>query len=405
MKTPLLRPLWSHLPHPAGAPHTASPFVSTSISPRPRTADLRIRSTWVGGVAIVVGDALICGMAVVASTTLADRGATATALLPPPFAGPVGWQAWATALLVPMLLATCYLCGHYRQRPRPGVEALQLAAATAAVALAVNLLIAATAAQVLSLPGQLIWAVCLSALLLERWLLDLTWHRLTMGSAATAVAGGAVSAKSWAPGAASPGRVAKRTLDMAVAVLALLCLSPLLLAIALLVKTDGGPALFAHGRIGQHGRRFRCLKFRTMGVDAERRLQDLLAADPAAAAEWAATQKLTADPRVTDIGAVLRKTSLDELPQLLNVLRGEMSLVGPRPIVAAEVSRYGDSIACYYAVQPGVTGLWQVSGRSETTYAYRVQLDAAYVRNWSFWRDLAILLKTLPAVLARRGAV
>jgi undecaprenyl-phosphate galactose phosphotransferase len=142
-----------------------------------------------------------------------------------------------------------------------------------------------------------------------------------------------------------------------------------------------------------------------MVIDAELRLQQLLATDPAAAAEWAATQKLTADPRVTGIGTVLRRTSLDELPQLLNVLRGQMSLVGPRPIVAAEVSRYGDNIASYYAVRPGVTGLWQVSGRSETSYARRVQLDTTYVRNWSFWQDLAILLRTIPAVLARRGAV
>ena len=201
------------------------------------------------------------------------------------------------------------------------------------------------------------------------------------------------------------GLVAKRTLDLIVAILALICVSPLLLAIAILVKLDGGPALYGHMRIGQGGRRFRCLKFRTMVIDADRRLQDLLATDPAAAAEWAATQKLTADPRVTGIGAVLRCTSIDELPQLLNVLRGEMSLVGPRPIVDAEVPRYADDIAFYYAVRPGVTGLWQISGRSETTYARRVQLDTAYVRNWSFWQDLAILAKTVPAVLARRGAV
>ena len=224
------------------------------------------------------------------------------------------------------------------------------------------------------------------------------------GPAGSAMASGTGIARP-ARRATSLSRVAKRTLDLAIAALVLAGLSPLLLAIAMLVRSDGGPVLFGHNRLGQGGRRFRCLKFRTMVSDAEFRLQALLAADPAAAAEWAATQKLSHDPRVTGIGAVLRKTSLDELPQLLNVLRGEMSLVGPRPIVAAEVPRYGDDIACYFAVPPGVTGLWQVSGRSDTTYARRVQLDVAYVRHWSFWRDVAILLKTIPAVLAHRGAV
>src|SRR5579871_1252538 len=174
-------------------------------------------------------------------------------------------------------------------------------------------------------------------------------------------------------GARSRRRIAKRALDIAVALLALINLSPLLLAIAILIKTDGGPALYGHPRLSRGGRQFRCMKFRTMVIDSDHQLQELLAKDPAAAAEWAATQKLTADPRVTPIGAVLRGTSLDELPQLLNVLRGEMSLVGPRPIVEAEVPRYGDNIAYYFAMQPGVTGLWQVSGRSETTYARRVQ--------------------------------
>lgn len=233
--------------------------------------------------------------------------------------------------------------------------------------------------------------------------LDLAWHRRAVGL--TSVPDAARTAAPPVQGVASAGRFAKRALDVTVAVMALVGLSPLLLAIAMLVRKDGGPALFGHSRIGQGGQRFHCFKFRSMVIDAESRLQALLAADPAAAEEWAATQKLTHDPRVTGIGKVLRKTSLDELPQLLNVLRGQMSLVGPRPIVAAEVPRYGDDIAAYYAVPPGVTGLWQVSGRSETTYAYRVQLDVTYVRNWSFRRDLVILLKTIPAVLARRGAV
>lgn len=205
---------------------------------------------------------------------------------------------------------------------------------------------------------------------------------------------------------ASPiGRGIKLSMDFAIAALALIALSPLLLAIAVYVKCDGGPALYAQTRIGRDGRHFRCWKFRTMVVDAEQKLQAMLASDPAAAAEWAETQKLTVDPRVTGIGAVLRRTSLDELPQLLNVLHCDMSLVGPRPITDAEVERYADHIVSYFAVRPGVTGLWQVSGRSATTYARRIQLDVRYVRSWSLLQDLSILLRTIPAVLLRRGAV
>jgi len=203
----------------------------------------------------------------------------------------------------------------------------------------------------------------------------------------------------------SPGHAIKVGVDFIIAALALLLLSPLLLAIAIHVRSDGGPALYAQTRIGRDGKRFRCLKFRTMVVGAEQKLQEILASNPAAAAEWAATQKLTADPRVNLIGAFLRKTSLDELPQLLNVLRGEMSLVGPRPIVEAEIARYANDIVFYQSVRPGMTGLWQVSGRSDTTYARRVQLDVDYVRHWSLLKDLAILVWTIPAVLAHRGAV
>jgi Undecaprenyl-phosphate galactose phosphotransferase WbaP len=201
------------------------------------------------------------------------------------------------------------------------------------------------------------------------------------------------------------GRVMKVGLEFLIAVLALVFLSPLLLAVAAFVRADGGPVFYGQTRIGRGGRRFRCLKFRTMAIDAEPQLQALLASDPVAAREWAETQKLTSDPRVTGIGALLRRTSLDELPQLLNVLRGEMSLVGPRPIIDDEVERYAADIATYCAVRPGLTGLWQVSGRSQTSYARRVQLDVSYVRNWSLLRDLSILLKTVPAVLLRRGAV
>jgi undecaprenyl-phosphate galactose phosphotransferase len=202
-----------------------------------------------------------------------------------------------------------------------------------------------------------------------------------------------------------PGaRAIKPLFDGLVALLMVLVLAPVLAVIAIAIKRDGGPVFFAHPRMGYEGRRFGCLKFRTMVMNADQVLRETLARDPRAAAEWAATQKLRRDPRVTAVGRLLRKTSLDELPQLFNVLRGDMSLVGPRPIVEREVARYGDDIAYYYCVRPGLTGLWQVSGRNDTSYGRKVQLDASYVRNWSFLNDLVILLKTVPAVLFQRGA-
>jgi Undecaprenyl-phosphate galactose phosphotransferase WbaP len=199
-------------------------------------------------------------------------------------------------------------------------------------------------------------------------------------------------------------RIVKAAIDMtAAALLILLCL-PVLVTLYLVCRLDGGPAFFAHPRIGAKGRQFKCLKFRTMVVDADAALQRALAADPALAAQWELTRKLPVDPRVTRIGRFLRKTSLDELPQLFNVLRLEMSLVGPRPIVQAEVPFYGEHIAEYYATRPGMTGMWQVSGRSATSYARRVQLDVWYVNNWSIWHDFAVLLKTIPVVFGRHGA-
>ena len=199
-------------------------------------------------------------------------------------------------------------------------------------------------------------------------------------------------------------RAGKVALDLFVASLVLLAILPVLVVVYALVRLDGGPAIFGHMRIGRDGRPFRCLKFRTMAVNADSILAELLARDPQAAAEWEATRKLTSDPRITPIGRILRKTSLDELPQILNVLRLEMSLVGPRPIVGAEEVHYGKDMAYYTATRPGITGLWQVSGRSDTSYTRRVQLDNWYVRNWSLWRDVVILVKTIPAVLAQKGA-
>lgn len=201
------------------------------------------------------------------------------------------------------------------------------------------------------------------------------------------------------------GRAAKIVLDLVGAAAMLVVLAPVFAVIAAVVALDGGPVLYAHRRVGTGGRRFGCLKFRSMVRDSDVALHRLLAADPAAAAEWADRQKLSRDPRVTAVGRFLRSTSLDELPQLINILRLEMSFVGPRPIVEAEVPRYRDAIKYYYEARPGLTGLWQVSGRSDTGYAERVMLDTRYVQTWSLGQDLRILAQTVPAVLARRGAV
>ncbi|MFC6788971.1 sugar transferase [Methylobacterium komagatae] len=201
------------------------------------------------------------------------------------------------------------------------------------------------------------------------------------------------------------GRAAKRGLDIAVAATALLLLLPLFALVSATVWLgDRKSPIFSHRRLGRDGRTFGCLKFRSMVVDAEAVLAAHLADNAVARAEWDATHKLTHDPRVTSLGRVLRKTSLDELPQLINVLRGEMSLVGPRPIVQAEVARYGAAFDTCFSVPPGVTGLWQVSGRSDTTYAERVALDLDYAARWSLRRDLTILFKTVPAVFAQRGS-
>jgi Undecaprenyl-phosphate galactose phosphotransferase WbaP len=200
-------------------------------------------------------------------------------------------------------------------------------------------------------------------------------------------------------------RAAKVVLDVGGALALIAVLSPAMLLIAALIRRDGGPVFFAQPRIGRDGRSFGCLKFRTMVMNADEVLRETLARDPRAATEWAVARKLRHDPRITPVGRFLRATSLDELPQLFNVARLDMSLVGPRPIVEREVPRYGDEFTYYCAVRPGLTGLWQVSGRSDTSYARKVHLDAWYVRNWSFWQDIVILLKTIPAVLLRRGAM
>jgi undecaprenyl-phosphate galactose phosphotransferase len=199
-------------------------------------------------------------------------------------------------------------------------------------------------------------------------------------------------------------RFLKRLFDIAGSLAIIIILSPALIYISRKVKKDGGPAIYGHERIGKGGHSFKCLKFRSMVVNSKEVLTELLEKDPGAKEEWDATFKLKNDPRITKIGGFLRRTSLDELPQLFNVLKGEMSLVGPRPIITAELERYNDEVDYYLLSKPGMTGLWQVSGRSDVDYETRVYLDAWYVKNWSMWNDIAILFKTIGVVLKKDGA-
>ncbi len=196
----------------------------------------------------------------------------------------------------------------------------------------------------------------------------------------------------------------KRLFDVIGAVAMLVALAPVMITLAVLVRRDGGPAIFGHRRIGSNGESFHCLKFRSMCTDAERRLQEHLAASAEARAEWERDFKLRDDPRITPLGQFLRRTSLDELPQLINVIRGEMSLVGPRPIVADEVARYGNRFVAYRNCRPGITGLWQVSGRNDVSYRARVRLDSFYAARWSFMKDVFILVRTISVVFRRSGA-
>lgn len=200
-----------------------------------------------------------------------------------------------------------------------------------------------------------------------------------------------------------PTRI-KRLFDLVVATSSLIAIAPFFLWIVLRIRADGGPAIYQHQRVGQRGKAFGCYKFRTMVINSEQVLEDLLRCNQDAAAEWSRDFKLKNDPRITDIGKFLRRLSLDELPQLLNVIKGEMSLVGPRPIIQDEVSRYGDNAHFYFEAKPGITGLWQVSGRNDIDYSRRVMLDTWYVQNWSLWHDIIIIFKTFPVVWKGSGA-
>ena len=199
-------------------------------------------------------------------------------------------------------------------------------------------------------------------------------------------------------------RIIKRCFDIVISFTMLLLLSPVMLLLSWLVSRDGGPIFFGHKRVGNQGALFSCLKFRTMVLDADSVLDSLLANNEQARIEWNSEFKLKADPRITPIGHFLRRSSLDELPQLWNVLTGDMSLVGPRPIVKDELTLYGEDAQYYLMAKPGITGLWQISGRNDVNYATRVLMDSWYVKNWSLWYDVAILLKTINVVFHRDGA-
>jgi lipopolysaccharide/colanic/teichoic acid biosynthesis glycosyltransferase len=200
-------------------------------------------------------------------------------------------------------------------------------------------------------------------------------------------------------------RICKRMIDVLLILLAAPLLLPALLMVALLVRfSSPGPIFFSHRRICRGGAFFSMRKFRTMCVNSAEVLEQYLSQNPDARAEWNKLHKLRHDPRITPVGRFLRRSSLDELPQVWNVLSGRMSLVGPRPIVAAEVQKYGEYFDCYCRVKPGVTGLWQVSGRSTLSYDARVQLDCDYVRHWSLSRDLLILVQTVRSVVNTDGA-
>ena len=199
--------------------------------------------------------------------------------------------------------------------------------------------------------------------------------------------------------------IGSRAIDLSLGFLILIFLLPMLIGIALAIYVlEGRPVFFVQHRVGRGGNMFACFKFRSMAVDADAQLNRLLTRDAVARNEWARDHKLRRDPRITPLGAFLRRSSFDELPQIFNVLRGDMSLVGPRPIVQAEIPRYGRRFRHYCSVRPGITGLWQVSGRNDVSYRTRVAMDVIYAKRKRFLTDVWLILLTIPAVLRRRGA-
>lgn len=229
-------------------------------------------------------------------------------------------------------------------------------------------------------------------------------HELSLEAVKSGGQSQVFSRRSSSFGSATLSRQIKRFLDLLIAVVAIIIFSPLFLLVALAIRLSSpGPVFYRHTRVGKNGSPFGCLKFRTMAPDGDRILRECLLNSPEAYQEWQETQKLKNDPRVTPIGTMLRSSSLDELPQLINVVRGEMSIVGPRPIVEAELARYGRGQEAYLSVRPGITGLWQVSGRNDVSYEARVNFDRTYVENWSLTGDVLLMIKTVPAVLSRKG--
>jgi lipopolysaccharide/colanic/teichoic acid biosynthesis glycosyltransferase len=208
------------------------------------------------------------------------------------------------------------------------------------------------------------------------------------------------------PGIGGLNACCKRSFDLLAAFAMLVLFAPIMAGVALAIRgRTGGPVLFAHRRIGKDGKPFDCLKFRTMVEDADAVLVRLLSEDAAAREEWALTRKLRCDPRIIPgVGSFLRRSSLDELPQILNVLRGEMSVVGPRPVVSEELEHYGIWAECYLSVRPGLTGPWQIGGRSDKSYEERVRLDVDYVERWSLMTDIRIFLRTAQVLVSSRGA-
>ncbi|EBA11543.1 sugar transferase [Roseobacter sp. CCS2] len=208
-----------------------------------------------------------------------------------------------------------------------------------------------------------------------------------------------------ASGYAVVGGASKRLFDICAALIALIMLAPLFLFTAIAIKlVSPGPVLYGHRRIGHNGRYFKCWKFRSMVTDGDAVLAKYLADHPQERDEWVRSRKLRDDPRVTRLGAVLRAYSVDELPQIINVLMGDMSIVGPRPVVRDELDIYGSAAAQYLRSRPGITGLWQVSGRSDTSYEQRIKFDTQYVQNWSLAADLWIIMRTIPAVVSSKGS-
>ena|GEM_PF-371412 len=312
------------------------------------------------------------------------------------------------AFVAALALSVFPACGTYPSRGSRSV--MSVASRTAFAWLAVQLCALALLYglhrdHLISMPWFIYWTFTTGISLLASHTLFVGGFSVARHAGAWLRRGNAASAPLETPSRTDAMKHAvKRVFDIVVGLALILLLLPALIALALIVKSDGGPALYGHTRVGRNGRKFRCLKFRSMVVNSEQVLKELLDTDPEARAEWEREFKLKHDVRVTRIGRFLRRTSLDELPQLWNVVRGEMSLVGPRPIVDQELERYGTNSKYYLMATPGITGLWQVSGRCETDYATRVSLDVNYVQNWSLHRDIEILFKTFFVVIRGTGA-